>query len=114
MKGMKDILERAKELLQGKKVLFVSNRPDKRLQKKLADELGIEVDWKDVERVSAAQTASDRIKNGQYDLVFVATSFVSHKSDKVVKAACKSSETRYVPVNKGTAQQVAQGVLKDE
>lgn len=111
---MKQLLERVRRIVEGQKVLFVSNRTDERLRRKLEKELGIEVDWKDVQQVKAAQTASSRIRNGRYDMVFVATSFISHKSDKLIKGACQESDTRYVPVNKGSAQHVVQGLLPEE
>ena len=111
---MKELFKKARQLIEGQTVLFCTNRPDERLRKKLEKELGIKLDWKDVQQVTAAQTASNRIRNGKYDMVFVATSFVSHKSDKVIKGACKLSATRYVPVNKGTAHQVVQGLIPDE
>ena len=98
---MQDPLVHAKSLITGKSVLFVSNRCDPQLKRKLEKTFGVKIDWKIVEKMREIQAVCGRILHGRYDMVFVQTSFISHKTDKLIKDACKAAEVKYVPVNKG-------------
>jgi hypothetical protein len=104
---MIDPLVHARAVVLGKHVLFVSNRRDPQLKRKLEKVFGCSLDWKEVEKMREIQAVCARILHGRYDMVFVQTSFISHKTDKLIKDACKATECRYVPVNKGRPNAVA-------
>lgn len=103
-------LTHARALVAGKTILFVSNRTDPQLKRKLEKTFGVTLDWKVVEKMREIQAVCARISNGRYDAVWVQTSFISHKTDKLVKDACKGTSVPYLPVNKGRPNAVAQSL----
>ena len=106
-----ELLTHARTLVSGKAVLFVSNRRDPQLKRKLEKVFGIKLDWKEVEKMREIQAVCARISHGRYDAVWVQTSFISHKTDKLVKDACRGANVSYVPVNKGRPNGVAQSLV---
>jgi len=104
-------LTHARALVIGKTVLFVSNRTDPQLKRKLETTFGITLDWKVVEKMREIQAVCARINNGRYSFVWVQTSFISHKTDKLIKDACKGASVPYLPVNKGRPNAVAQSLV---
>ena len=107
---MQDFLTQARIFVSGKTVLFVSNRSDPQLKRKLEKTFGVKLDWKIVEKMREIQAVCARISNGRYDAVWVQTSFISHKTDKLIKDACKGTRVPYLPVNKGRPNAVAQSL----
>jgi hypothetical protein len=105
------ILARARALAAGKRALFVTNRRDESTRRILEKDLAMHIDWEDVTQVKTALTAAARISNGKYDLVFVATSFVAHKADSVIRTACRKSGTKLFSVARGGVLQMAQALL---
>jgi hypothetical protein len=108
------IIARARALAAGKRALFVTNRSDESIRRSLERELAIRIDWEDVTQVKTALTAAERINNGKYDLVFVATSFIAHRADTVIRQACRKSGTRIFSVARGGILQLAQALLGRE
>lgn len=101
----------ARTLVAGKTVLFVSNRCDPQLKRKLEKTFGVKLDWKVVEKMREIQAVCARISHGRYEAVWVQTSFISHKTDKLIKDACKGASVPYLPVNKGRPNAVAQSLV---
>lgn len=96
-----ELLARAiRDAIEGRRALFVSNRPDPELQRSLADVLGVDLSWceSDPRRV---QSACERIGSGSYDLVLCATGFADHSVDAQLYRAARSAGVRYCRVGSG-------------
>lgn len=106
-----DLLTHARNLVAGKAVLFVSNRTDPQLKRSLENAFGVKLDWKVVEKMREIQAVCTRISNRRYDSVWVQTSFISHKTDRMIKDACRGASVPYLPVNKGRPNAVAQSLV---
>ena len=109
-----DLVKRARRVVEGKRLLLVTNHRDEALRRRLENALGANIELRDVQQVKGALAAAARIATGRYHLVLVATSFVSHKSDNVIRRACRASSARYVSVKRGSLQQVAGALTKGE
>lgn len=108
---MQDFLVKARALVEGTNILFVSNRCDPDLKKKLEKTFGVSIDWTEVEKIREIQALCGRVASGRYDSVWVQTSFISHKTDKLIKDACRSAGIRYLPVSKGRPNAIASTLL---
>jgi hypothetical protein len=108
---MQDTLTLASKLVAGMSVLFISNRIDPQLHRTLEKTFKVKIDWQVVEKVREIQSVCTRISNHRYGSVWVQTSFISHKTDVLIKASCRGSGTPYVPVNKGRPNAVASSLL---
>lgn len=109
---MAEDVDRARERVAGQRVLFIGNKTREGLRAVLESVLDVQIDWLDGTKLRRCRAAAERIGHGRYDVAFVATSFVGHDCDKILKKACRQSETEYVPVNKGGLSQVVRGLLK--
>ncbi|WP_373046600.1 hypothetical protein [Vulgatibacter sp.] len=91
---------------RGKRVLFVSNRSEPRLQEVLVERLELAcIDWREASprRLDAAVEA---IVGGSYDVVLAATGFLDHAADGVLKRASKRVGVPYLAVEKGKPARV--------
>ena len=97
-----------RDYLAGKKVLFVSNRRDKRLEQLLADTLDIgDLDFRDAGEPRKVQAVANAIAVGSHDIVLMVTSFNSHTADHQLSKAAKKRKIPYVRVSKGRPTAVA-------
>ncbi len=105
-----------RERLQGKTALFVTNRDDTLLTERLERTLGLSIDLCTVEKTRLVQAASDRIGQGTFDYVLIATSFIDHKSEaslRIGAGRAGSADTRCLRVGKGRVAAVAQALERD-
>jgi len=104
-------VERARALIKGRKVLLVTNRDDSLLRGQLEEAFGIELEIASVEHIREVQNAAERVGKGSYDLVFLATSFMCHKSEAVIARGAEGTPTKLLRVGKGRTLACAQAVL---
>jgi hypothetical protein len=96
----KVLLESVRSETSGKRILFVGNRDDKRLEQELSKDLACEVTVKSVNKVQD-KVIVDMTSASKYDLVLVATSFVGHSTLSVVSRKAKAEGIPCVRVSKG-------------
>ena len=64
-----------------------------------------------MEHIREVQNAAERVGQGSYDLVFLATSFMCHKSEAVIARGAEGTPTVLLRVGKGRTLACAQAVL---
>lgn len=94
------IAKRVRRHTKGKRLLFVTNRNDKRLQKELETNLQCEVSLKNINDLKAKMIA-DGITADKYNMMLLATSFMDHSSLGVLTRKAKSENVPVVRVSKG-------------
>ncbi len=98
---------------EGKRILFVSNRRDEHLRRRLMELFGFgEVDWSEGD-IRELQSKQEAISNHTYDMVLVATGFQSHMVDSVLNSACSKARVKYVRVNRGRPAAVCRALKRD-
>jgi len=105
-----------RERLQGATALFVTNRDDTLLTERLEQALGLSIELCTVEKPRLVQAARDRIGQGTFDYVLIATSFIDHKSEASLRNGAghaAGGDTRYLRVGKGRVAAVAQALERD-
>ncbi len=86
---------------KGKRALFVSNRADPNLQKRLKEIFEFEdLDWSAGE-TKRRQSLVGPIQSGSYNFVLGATGFLSHSIDGQISQACRKGQVPYVRVHRG-------------
>jgi hypothetical protein len=105
-------IDTARDLVAGKTALVVGNRPDTHLQRHLAEQLGLEIDWCDASQRKTIGSACERIRGGRVDLVLTLTGFMSHTDEGPIKEAAKLAGVPYVPCFKGRVLATARGILR--
>ncbi|MCC6621411.1 MAG: hypothetical protein IT385_09150 [Deltaproteobacteria bacterium] len=94
------LLDLVRERVAGKTALFVSNRADPPLKDKLERELGLAIEWAEIDpRRLQARIESVRMKS--YDLVLSATGFQGHSVDATLGRETRAVGLPYVRVNRG-------------
>jgi hypothetical protein len=95
----------------GKIALFICNRNDRRLERKLETELGLEVDWC-VLGPRRMRSAAHKVRAGHYDLVIIATGFVGHSVEHVIGKAAKSVGVPIVRAGRGRLWATAEALYR--
>jgi hypothetical protein len=95
------LLDRVRPVMRGKRILFVSNREDETLQARLQEDLGCSVTVRDGGTDRKGHLVASSVAPGAYDLILVASSFISHKLDASMSKLAKQIGIPYVRVNKG-------------
>ncbi|MFY0542156.1 hypothetical protein [Nannocystis pusilla] len=90
--------------VEGKRVLFVSNREDPDLKSKLEESLGLDITWCDG-NARKVQAQCESISRHSYDYVLIATGFQAHNIDGILARAARASAIPYVRVFKGRPSQ---------
>lgn len=94
------LLARVRERIEGKSALFVSNRPDPMLKERLERELGVQIDWTEIDP-RRIQSRIESVRQMSYDLVMSATGFQGHSIDATLGRETKARGLPYVRVNRG-------------
>lgn len=94
-------LEQLRERLIGRRALLVSDRANRELEHKLHSVLGLKLTWVNSKHARKLQSAKRSVQSGTCDFVLIASSFMGHKVDAVLKGACKQSGTLFVDVKQG-------------
>lgn len=101
-------------VMQGKRVLIVSNRNDDARDRELAERLGIVGMLKAIvysER--KGDSATQAIGNGSYDYVLALTGFLSHAADRKLKQATRKAGVVYVRANRGRPTACIDALARD-
>jgi len=96
-----ELLGRVREMTEGKRILFVTNRDDTRLQKDLEEDLRCSVTLKDGGDLRRMASIVNSVDATRYDLVLMATSFNNHRADLTLCRAAKAEGLPYIRVQKG-------------
>jgi hypothetical protein len=94
------LIHRVRLEVGGKTALFVSNRPDPKLEQVLEEALGVDLDWCE-HRPRRVQAAAERIRHRRYGLIIVATGFVGHDVDQILSRAAGSVGVPYIRADRG-------------
>ncbi len=94
------LLARVRERIEGKSALFVSNRADPLLKERLERELGVQIDWAEIDP-RRIQSRIESVRRMSYDLVMSATGFQGHSIDATLGRETKACGLPYVRVNRG-------------
>jgi len=94
------LLARVRERIEGKSALFVSNRADPMLKERLERELGVLIDWAEIDP-RRIQARIESVRRMSYDLVMSATGFQGHSIDATLGRETKACGLPYVRVNRG-------------
>lgn len=97
--------------VEGKRVLFVSNREDPDLKAKLEGSLGLDITWCDG-NARKVQAQCESIARRSYDYVLIATGFQAHNIDGILARAARGSQVPYVRVFKGRPLAVARALAR--
>jgi hypothetical protein len=95
------LILRLRPFIEGQRVLLVSDRRKAAVEDELRERLGLEVTWIDSKRPRKLQSAQAGVSAGSCDLVLVATSFVGHNVDRLLKPACKQRGIPFLAAKKG-------------
>lgn len=105
---------KARLLLEGKRALVLGNRADPHLDRHLREGFGFaQLDWCLTDNGSGVDAASDRVRNGGYEVVLGLTGFISHASEAVLRQACASGRVPFVRAGKGRLVGCAVAALRD-
>jgi len=94
------LLARVRERIEGKSALFVSNRADPMLKERLERELGVQIEWAEIDP-RRIQSRIESVRRMSYDLVMSATGFQGHSIDATLGRETKACGLPYVRVNRG-------------
>jgi len=95
------LLGKVRPLVQGKRMLFVSNRDDEELRARLEEDLGCKVTLKNGSSTRQMGVIVDGVTPERYDFVVMATGFNRHHADTNLCRAAKAAGVPYLRVNKG-------------
>jgi hypothetical protein len=99
-------------LTERRRVLFVSNRHDAGLEKRLVELLRVELTSCDG-TLRRVQAQCSRLAHGSYDLVLSATGFQVHGVDGALSRAAGLARVPYVRVNRGRPLTVLQAIARE-
>ena len=92
--------ERARESLEGKRCILVTNRPEQELCDDLAIRTGMDVTFC-VNQTRKLDAVANSIKSGGIAVVLLVTSFIGHDADAKLKEACRRGAAKLLRVRKG-------------
>ncbi len=98
--AFRKLLARVRERIEGKSALFVSNRADPMLKERLERELGVQIEWAEIDP-RRIQSRIESVRRMSYDLVMSATGFQGHSIDATLGRETKACGLPYVRVNRG-------------
>ena len=88
---IEELRQRVLPVTRGKRLLFVSNRPDPHLEADIRTSLEpATLDWCVAEN-KRVDSAAEAIGRGSYDMVLCATGFLDHGTDKTLRTACRNA-----------------------
>lgn len=90
--------------LEDHRVFLVTNRRAVDVECELRARVGLRVTWVDSTHPRQLDAARSTVRQGACELVLVATAFVGHDVDMILKSACKQAEIPFLAVNKGGLQ----------
>lgn len=105
------LVSQVRPKVEGKHVLFVSNREDPDLKARLEESLGLEITWCDG-NARKVQAQCESIARRGYDYVLIATGFQAHNIDGILARAARGSGIPYVRVFKGRPLAVARALAR--
>jgi len=94
------LLELVRAKVAGKVALFVSNRADPPLKDKLERELGISIEWAEIDP-RRLQARIESVRRLSFDIVLSATGFQGHSVDATLGRETRAVGLPYVRVNRG-------------
>lgn len=92
---------RLRPILEGQHALMVTNRREAIIERDLHDRLALAVTWVDSGRPRRLQAARSTILMAGCDLVLVATGFVGHNVDMLLKPVCKHCRVPFLAASRG-------------
>lgn len=101
-----------RRLVEGKRVLFVTNREDEELRSRIESELACSVSFAVCSGERRTQHVEAAIVAGSFDIVLLATSFLPHQTTDVIGHAAKQAGVRCVRVNKGRMLATVRGLAR--
>jgi hypothetical protein len=107
------VVDLARELVSGRRALFVSNREDPGLKQELERGLDLELDWASVDHPRSLDGIAQRIRGGRYGLVLLATGFISHTHDAILVGAARDAGVDLVRAAKGRPVACALAIRRD-
>jgi len=111
LSAVNHLLPAIREKTQGRSLLYVGNRPDEPLRKRLVELLGpASLDWCDIS--SAASAYVDRVASGSYALVLAATGFMDHAVELRFRTALPEGG-RLVRIRKGRPMATLLALARD-
>jgi hypothetical protein len=106
------MIDRARALVAGRRALFVGNRIDTELMDRLAAELELTPEGCVVGQKRQVQNAAERIRRGSYDLVLLATGFVDHSAEAIIRDAVRARGVTSLRVGKGRILACAVAIVR--
>ncbi|MFO0749314.1 MAG: hypothetical protein U1F43_27160 [Myxococcota bacterium] len=94
------LLTLVRQKVSGKTALFVSNRADPQLKDKLEKELGMAIEWAEIDP-RRLQARIESVRRMSYDIVLSATGFQGHSVDATLGRETRAVGLPYVRVNRG-------------
>jgi len=95
------LLERVREVTEGKRILFVGNREDELLRERLEKDLRCSVTVRDGGNPKRMRAILSAVTPSAYDFVLMATGFNNHVADATLCRQAKACGIPYVRVSKG-------------
>jgi hypothetical protein len=95
-------LDRLRARFKGHQTQLVTNRRNVEVEGKLERLLELHVEWIDSSKPRQLGAARQAIHHGGCELVLVATGFVGHDVDSMLKSACKLAKSPFISVRKGS------------
>lgn len=105
------LFDQVRPRVEGKRILFVSNREDPDLKARLEGSLGLDITWCDG-NARKVQAQCESIARHSYDYVLIATGFQAHNIDGILARAARGSSVPYVRVFKGRPLAVARALAR--
>lgn len=100
-----------REVVGGKRTLFVSNREDRQLELKLKELMALNITWCEGSP-RRVQAQCRRILKGSYDVVLCASGFQDHTVVHALARATTTAEVPYVLVQRGRSRACLTAVAK--
>lgn len=104
---------RAEKESAPKKIMVVSNRTDRDLQRALAKKLDATIVWVVGDKPRRLKSAAKAISNGRFASLILFTGFLDHKAVLVMVDAARKSETPIVRANRGRLAAVEKAMERD-
>jgi hypothetical protein len=98
---------------KGKRCAIVGGDKRDQTQKKLMDAFGFEsVEWESGLHVRKVESLSQRVENGNFDMVIFLARFMSHQAWDIVVPACKSVGIPFVTIERGYGVSQVQATIE--
>lgn len=97
----------------GRRVVVVTNRPDKALKRDLEAALGVKLKWVVAEGPRKVDALVTSIKSGKVDVVLACTGWIKHKVDGTIAPEARKAGALYVRVDKGRPLAVLMALVRE-